>query len=103
PVVTKLVHDWLNDDNYSHGILIVPLAAYFAWERRGRLRELRPAPSLLGLVAVIGSLGLLVAGTLGAELFLTRISIIGALAGSVVFLWGWHYLRALAFPMAFLL
>ncbi len=24
-----LLRDWLNDDNYSHGLLIVPLAAYF--------------------------------------------------------------------------
>ena len=29
PVITKLVSDWANDDNYSHGFLIVPLALYF--------------------------------------------------------------------------
>jgi exosortase len=43
------------------------------------------------------------AGILGAELFLTRISIIGVLAGSVLFLFGWRHLRILAFPIAFLL
>ena len=37
-VLAGLVADWANDDNYSHGFLIVPLALYFAWERRRRLR-----------------------------------------------------------------
>ena len=36
-VILKLVHDWANDDNYSHGFLIVPLALYLVWERRDRL------------------------------------------------------------------
>lgn len=103
PVGQKLVHDWLNDDNYSHGILIVPLAAWFAWERRDRLATLTPSPSLLGLVVVAGSLATLVAGTLGAELFLTRISILGTLVGAILFTLGWAYLKVLAFPLAFLL
>ena len=38
-VIVKLVNDWIVDDNYSHGFFIVPLALYFAWERRDRLDE----------------------------------------------------------------
>jgi exosortase len=103
PVVQKLTHDWLNDDNYSHGILIVPLALYFAWERREQLARLTPRPSILGLVVVAGSLLTLIAGTLGAELFLTRIAILGTLVGAILFAGGWAYLSVLAFPLAFLL
>ena len=33
-VLVRLAEDWKNDDNYSHGFLIIPLAAYFVWERR---------------------------------------------------------------------
>jgi len=102
-VLPRLLRDWLHDDNYSHGIFIVPLALYFAWERRDRLRSLPLRPSLLGLFVVLGSLALLVAGTLGAELFLTRISLLGSLTGIVLFLFGWAHLRVLAFPLAFLL
>jgi exosortase len=102
-VIGKLLHDWAHDDNYSHGFLIVPLAAYFAWERRDRLTAARRRPSLWGLVVIAGSLGLLIAGTLGAELFLTRISIIFLLAGAVLFVGGTQPLRVLAFPIAFLL
>jgi exosortase len=102
-VLAGLFRDWINDDNYSHGLLIVPLAAYFAWERRGLLMSEARRPSVVGLVLVLGSLALLVAGILGAEFFLSRVSLLGLLAGSVLFLLGPRHLRLLAFPIAFLL
>jgi exosortase len=102
-VLAKLVYDWANDDNYSHGFLIVPIALYFVWERRHKLAEAAYRPSLLGLMVVLGSLALLVAGRLGAELFLTRISIVGLVGGSVLFALGWNHLRILALPILFLL
>jgi exosortase len=42
-------------------------------------------------------------GSLGAELFLTRISIIGTICGLIAYFSGWKLLRATAFPLAFLL
>lgn len=102
-VLVKLVHDWSTDDNYSHGFLIVPIALYLAWERRASVLALPVKSSLMGLLVVLGSVAVLAAGTLGAELFLTRISILGVLAGAIVYLLGWAHLRALIFPVAFLL
>jgi len=102
-VLVKLVSDWYHDDNYSHGFLIVPLALYFAWERREKLRKIPVAPTSFGLVIVAASVMVLVAGILGSELFLTRISILGTIVGVLLFLLGWQQLRALAFPVAFLL
>ena len=103
-VVMRLVSDWYHDDNYSHGFVIVPLALYFAYERRDQLRLAPRQPmTWLGLLVVAGSLLLLVAGTLGSEFFLTRVSLIGTLAGSILFLFGARHLRIVAFPLAFLL
>jgi exosortase len=102
-VLVKLVHDWATDDNYSHGFLIVPVAVYLVFERRQRLLSAKRRPSLAGMPMVVASLALLVAGTLGAELFLTRISMVVLVLGTVVFLWGWVHARILAFPIAFLL
>jgi exosortase len=102
-VLLRLAQDWRTDDNYSHGFLILPLAAYFAFERRNRLAALLVRPqTVLGGLVVSASLALLAAGTLGSEFFLTRISFVGALAGSVLFLYGVDHLRLLAFPLAFL-
>lgn len=103
PVITGLVAAWSTDDNYSHGFFIVPIAAYFAWERRREVAAARIAPSSLGGVVIAGSLMLLIMGTLGAELFIARVSIITAIAGLVLFLFGWPALRLLALPLAFLL
>lgn len=102
-VIQKLAHDWSTDENYSHGFLIVPLAFYFAWERRRALTDAAPKPTAVGLLIITGSLAVLIAGTLGAELFLARISIVGMLVGIALFAFGWSHLRILTFPIMFLL
>ena len=103
PVIRGLVSAWSTDDNYSHGFFIVPLALYFAWERRRAIAAAPARPSLVGVLVVAGSLFLLVAGLLGAELFLSRVSIILTIAGAILFLFGWPMLRILFFPLAFML
>jgi len=102
-VIAKLVNDWSVDDNYSHGFLIIPIALFFVWERRNKLKQAERMPSHMGLVVVIGSMAMLLAGILGSELFLTRVSIIGTIAGAVLFLCGWNHLRILMLPIAFLI
>jgi exosortase len=102
-VAAGLVRAWNTDDNYSHGFLIVPLAAYFAWRRRRQIASAPLHPSMAGLAVIGSSVLLFAAGMLGSELFLTRISLVGTTAGIVLFLFGWSRLRALAFPLALLL
>jgi exosortase len=101
-VLTKLLLAWRTDDNYSHGFFIVPIALYLAWERRDQLAAASARPSSLGLLIVLASAVVLAAGVLGAELFLTRISLVGMLGGIVLFMFGWRHLRILAFPLLFL-
>ena len=102
-VISDLISAWSTDDNYSHGFFIVPLSVYFAWERRQAIATAPLRPSLAGAAVVAGSLLLLVGGLLGAELFLARVSIIGTIAGAILFLFGWPMLRILSFPLAFML
>jgi exosortase len=102
-VIAKLVYDWANDGNFSHGFLIVPIAAYLVWERRKKLAATPIEATVFGLVLLVGSLTTLAAGILGAELFLSRVSMIGVVAGVVLFTMGWRILRVLMFPLAFLL
>jgi exosortase len=102
-VFQRLIEAWIVDGNYSHGWLIVPLAGYFAWERRARLAATPVRSSWFGLVVLAGSILMLLAGLYGSELFLTRVSLVGTVAGIVLYLYGWAHLRILAFPIAFLL
>jgi exosortase len=102
-VIAKLFHDLWTDENYSHGLLILPMALYFAWERRKRLLAAELRPNNAGLILVLGSLGILAIGVLGFELFLTRISMLGILTGALLFVCGWRPVKILAFPILFLL
>jgi exosortase len=103
PVLLKLARDWAGDSNYSHGFIVLPIALWLAWRQRHRLRSAVLRPSGAGLAIVAASLLLYVFGIVGAELFVTRISLLGVVAGSIVYCFGWTHLRIVAFPVAFLL
>ncbi len=102
PVWVRLVDAWLVDGNYSHGFLILPIAAYLAWERRHRLAAAPRRPSWAGLLAVGLGIAVLLAGLWGSELFLSRVALLFVVPGIVWFLYGWQHVRILAFPIAFL-
>jgi exosortase len=102
-VMISLAKDWATDPNYSHGFLVLPLAGYLVWERRRALAAARVRPSWSGFVVLLLGLGMLAGGTLGAELFTARVSLILVLAGGVLFVLGPEHLRIVAFPLAVLL
>jgi exosortase len=98
-----LVRQWATDDNYSHGFLVAPLAAYFAWQQRTILATLPVRPSRWGAAGLLLAAILFVTGRLGAELFLTRLSLLVLIAAAIAFLFGRAHVRALRFPLLFLL
>jgi len=97
-VLAGLVRAWTTDD-YSHGFLVAPLCAYLVWQRRHRLAAVAVRPSLAGLAVVLVSLLVFVVGELGAEMFLARVSFIGVVAGSVMFVLGTARARVLLLPI----
>ena len=101
-VAPRLVGQWATDDDYAHGFLILPLAIYFAWDRRRKLATLPVEPGPWGAALLALGLAMLAVGSVGAELFLQRTSFIVVLAGLVWLLFGKAFLAALAFPLAFL-
>jgi exosortase len=103
PVVKLLVWQWYHDADYSHGFLVPLLSAYLIWQRRDKLSQIARRPSAWGMVVVLVSLGFLFIGSLGAENSLTRLSLLGTICGLIVYFAGSAILRAMAFPIAFLL
>ena len=73
------------------------------WRDRAGLQNLVGRPSVLGLLVLLAGLAVLFVGTLGAELFLTRSSLLIVLTGIAMFLFGAALTRRLAFPLTFLL
>src|SRR6202050_784275 len=103
PTLTHLVGQWWKDPNFSHGFFVPLFSAFVIWQERSRLTRLSPQPSWWGLLLFGFGLCVLVVGQMGAELFLSRFSMLIVLAGLIVLFLGWSFFRALLFPWAFLL
>ncbi len=101
-ILNGLYLDWSNDPNYSHGFLVPFISAYFIWQQRERLQQLSAKPANSGLVLIAFSLFVLMVGIAAQEYFTRRASMVFLLAGIVLFLLGWQWLKSLALPIAFL-
>jgi exosortase len=97
-----LFDDWWNDPSFSQGLLLPPLAFYFAWLDRKAVMGMPAAPSRAGLWAMAAGCFVFLAGKLAAEFFLQRFSLMLVLAGVIWLYWGKARLRRLAFPLILL-
>jgi len=103
PVLKHLVLQWWSDPDYSHGFFVPLFSGYLLWHQRERWMKIEIKPSNFGLLVMLGAVGLLLVGSLGAELFTTRFSLLVLLVGMILFLAGWNFLRAVSFPLCFLI
>ena len=76
--------------------------AYILWRERERWMKTEIKPSNFGLLVMLGAIGLLILGSLGAEFFTSRFSLLVLLAGMILFLAGWKMLRAAFFSLGLL-
>lgn len=98
-VAIKLVSDWYELPDFSHGFLIPFFVGYLLWTKREELRRTPLRPSWAGLPLVLLGLLLLVTGRLGADLFLSRFSFLLLAAGSVWMVFGRALLNQLKFVL----
>jgi exosortase D (VPLPA-CTERM-specific) len=101
--LAHLVLQWWQDPNFSHGFFVPLFSAFVLWQERGELARLTPRPSWTGLPIVAFGLCVMIVGRMGAELFLSRSSLLLVLAGLIVLFLGWRFFRAVFFPWAFLI
>src|SRR5437868_7287421 len=93
-----LVSDWWNNPEAGHGLLLAPLAIYFAW-KAGIAKDARPN-HLLGAVLLVGGVFFRYVSDLAAELFTMRGSMIVAAAGLTVWHFGFRQLLRWWLPFA---
>ncbi len=87
-VAMKLITDWYELPDFSHGFLIPFFAAYLLWTKRDELRNTPTRSSWGGLPLVLLGLLFLLTGRFGADLFLSRTSFLLLAAGVIWMLWG---------------
>jgi len=99
--ITTLLRDWWSDPEAAHGLLLGPLALWLAW-KKGVQPGSEPQPILGFAILVVAVLLRYVSG-LAAELFTMRMSFLMALAGYVVYLWGFRQILRWWLPAGLLL
>jgi exosortase len=100
--LAHLAAQWWKDPNFSHGFFVPLFSAFVLWQERSRLTAMSLRPSWWGLLFLAAGLSVLIVGQMGAELFLSRLSLLIVLAGLIVLFLGWSFFRAVLFPWAFL-
>jgi EpsI family protein len=101
-LVPGLVNDWSTYEMFSHGFAVPFISGYLIWRNRGELQLLRISPTLSGSIPLGLIISLALAGEALENDFTMRLSMVLALAGSVYLLLGKGFLKALTFPLLYL-
>lgn len=102
-VLVALGKTWWTSDHMSHGFLVPIVSAFVASERRRVLAALPAATDRRALVALALSLAVAFGGFLAPAMTVAGLGVVGCVASLVWLRRGLAWVRALAFPLAFLL
>lgn len=97
-ILANLSAQWWHDPNYSHGFIVPAFVIFLIWQDRSHLARVPRRASWAGLWVICGSLLMLIAGVLAAELFLSRSSLLFLVAGLLILFQGWPRFRAILLP-----
>lgn len=89
----EMVKRWSTDPRYAHGYLVPIFALVLLWLRRDRLAAIAPRSNWGGLVLVVLAIAMRMTGAYIYFGWLETISILPAVAGLCVLVWGWPSLR----------
>lgn len=110
PVFYKLYRSRWEKIDYTHAYFILPISLFFVWQKRAILKKLA-AESVKndktgifsGLAMAISGLLMFIFGWRQDYLFITCISLIPVLFGGVIYLYGKNTVKAISFPIFYLL
>lgn len=95
--------NWTENEDMGHGPLVLPAVLFLIYSERGKLLSLVPRPGWGGLYLLILGFFLFWAGNQADVTFVGLVSIMVVMAGTVWWMLGWEFLKALAFPLGFLI
>lgn len=100
---SALVNQWLTSADASYGLVLVGVALVLAWRRRALFLSTRNpgSPPAVGLALLLSGLMLYLIGSVGADVFLTRVSFVVVIAGAMWFLAGPAATRVMTVPLIF--
>jgi exosortase len=94
-----MVHQWWTDGDMGYGFLVPFAIGWIIWRERGRWRSLPVKPTVWGFAVLAAAASLQIASALGAGLFAGSLAFVLSLAGLVLCLAGFEWLRSWTFPL----
>ncbi len=98
-----LIGSWINNEYYSHGLLVPLISGYIIWNMRKELAGVEKKPDQAGLALFAGGMMLQGIGALYTVRFLSGISLIVTISGIILYLYGREFVKKIKFPLLFLL
>jgi exosortase len=99
PVLRGMAGQWWNDEDMGHGFVVPLVIAWLIWRERDRWRDLPPRAAASGFLLLGFAAMLHLAAAVGVGLFLGAVALVISVAGAVICIGGYAYLRAWSFPL----
>ena len=101
--LSYLFQEWMENEDYGHGIFVPFISLALIWWRRKDILAAGLAPTWWGMIPVTLGLGLFVVGELATLYFLQHLSFWLVFIGLVLSIAGLPATRRMAFPLGYLL
>jgi exosortase len=104
PILTGIYGSWLDEKAYmEHGLLVIPAAAYMAWDKRETLRSTPRQPSGWGVLIMLWGALQATLSMAAQWVWAARMSFLISLVGLVAAMFGWRMVRQLVYPLCTLI
>lgn len=100
--LSYMVDLWVNTPEYSHAVLIPPIAAFLAWQQKDNLERIPFGGDWWGVAVVLLGGALLVIGQFATIYVLVQYAYLITLAGLILAFTGMRAFRLLAMPLLIL-
>ena len=98
-----LIRIYSVSDTFGHGFLIPVVSAVLIWYRRKRLLSVTPRPALLGFAGLVGLTAIWFVARLADVQLIEHAAFVAAIPCLVLAVLGWGVVRALLFPLFYLI
>src|ERR1700679_1669936 len=86
---------WMDTPEYSHAILIPPIAAFLMWQQKDRLERIPFTGSWWGIALILLGGGSLLIGQLGTVFTIVQYAYVITLYGLILAFLGWKAFRVI--------
>lgn len=100
--VVGAVRVWYESDAYNHGFLLVPVAAYLAWQRRGMALAQTPRPEPRALLLLLPLTLMWLVAAMLSILEVQQFVVVAMFDVVVLTILGWRAFRVMLAPLAYL-